>query len=57
MLCFSTVPNISQPRKKKTLPNKVNIYGAHGASEDYPVPPLGVVNSLIDGRRGDWKIY
>ena len=46
----------SSTTKKETLPDKVNINGAHGASEDYPIPPLGVVNSLIDDGKGEWKI-
>lgn len=54
-VCFCTQSNITQ-QQKETLPDKVNINGTHGASEDYPVPPLGVVNSLIDDRKDDWKI-
>lgn len=37
----------------KKIPNKVNIYGAHCASEDYPVSPLRIINSLIE--KGDLR--
>lgn len=52
---FCTQSNIPQ-QQEEMLPDKVNINGAHGASEDYPVPPLGVVNGLVDDRKCDWKI-
>lgn len=36
--------------KTLSIPNKVNIYWAHCASEDYPVSSLGIINSLIGKR-------
>lgn len=36
--------------KTLSIPNKVNIYWAHCASQDYPVSSLGIINSLIGKR-------